>query len=223
MELWLDSINIEAIKHAAGLGVLAGVTTNPVILSRSGEKFERVIEAISESQLGRIAVQVVHREYNDIVKQAKRLVAISDRIVVKIPAVDDGLRAIATLERENIATLATTIFESRQIIMASLCGATYAAPYLSKIQMETGEAFGMLETSQKIIEAYGFKTKMLVAAVKSVEQFVRCAELGLSAVTLPENVYRALFASNKSIASSLDTFDLAWGSNAGMKESPFFA
>jgi TalC/MipB family fructose-6-phosphate aldolase len=223
MEIWLDSIDVKTIRHAAELGVLTGVTTNPTILSRSDQKFEHVVESIAEIQQGKIAIQVVHNEYAAIIKQARRLIGICDRIVVKIPAVDDGLRAIAALEQENIATLGTTIFESRQIVMASLCGATYAAPYLNRIQTTIGGAFEMLEKSQKIIETYKFKTKILAAAVKSVEQFMRCAEVGVSAVTLPDDVYHALFASSTNIASSLKKFDLAWRSNAGMKESPFFA
>ena len=223
MEIWLDSINVNTIRHAAELGVLAGVTTNPTILSRSDQRFEVVVERIMDCQQGKLAIQVVHDEYNAIIRQARRLVGICDRIVIKIPAVGDGLRAIATLEQENIATLATTIFESRQIFMASLCGATYAAPYLNRIEATIGGAFEMLESSQRIVQNYRFKTKILAAAVKSVEQFMHCAELGVSAVTLPDDVYYALFASSRDIASSLEKFDLAWSLNAGMKESPFFA
>ncbi|TAM54247.1 MAG: hypothetical protein EPN57_06385 [Paraburkholderia sp.] len=211
------------IKHASELGILTGVTTNPAILSRSSEKFECVIENLIAFQSGKVAVQVVENEYASIIKQAKKLAAISDRIVVKIPAVDDGLRAIATLEGENIATLATTIFESRQIVMASLCGATYAAPYLNRIEMSTGGAFEISKKSEKIIRTYGFKTRILAAAVKSVEQFMRCAELGVSAVTVSDDIYHALFASNGDIVCSLEKFDLAWASNAGMRESQFFA
>jgi TalC/MipB family fructose-6-phosphate aldolase len=222
MELWLDTINVETIRHAADLGILTGVTTNPAVLSRADQSFEMVIESIAINQPGKIAVQVVRHEYDAIMKQARRLANINDRIVVKIPAVRDGFRAIATLERENVNVLATTIFEPRQIILAALCGATYVAPYLNRIQMATGDAFEIIEKSQRIIEKYGFRTKVLSAAVKSVEQFVRCAELGVSAVTLPDDVYHALFAENESIGSSLRKFDLAWDSNAGMNKSPVF-
>ncbi len=223
MELWLDSINIKTIRHAAELGVLTGVTTNPTILARSDQTFEYVVESIVDNQSGKIAIQVAHTEYDAMIKQAIKLTGISDRIVIKIPAVGDGLRVIAALARENIATVATTIFESRQIVMASACGATYAAPYLNRIQTTTGGAFEVLEKSQRIIETYNFRTKILAAAVKSVEQFMRCAELGVSAVTLPDDVYQALFASSGNIAGSLEKFDLAWNSNAGMNGSPFFA
>jgi TalC/MipB family fructose-6-phosphate aldolase len=223
MQIWLDSIDIATIKHAAGLGILAGVTTNPSILSRSTQHFDQVVGDILDGQPGWLAVQVVEKEYDSIVKQARKLAAISDRIIVKIPAVDDGFRAIATLERENITTLATTIFESRQIVAAALCGASYAAPYVNRIETATGRAFEMLEESQKIIDKYGFKTKILAASFKSVDQFIRCATLGLAAVTLPDNIYRALFASNEHIANSLNQFDSAWVSNAGMNTSRFFA
>lgn len=222
MELWLDSIDIDTIKHAAELGILAGVTTNPTILSRSSSTFEEVIESILHAQSGKLAAQVVQSDYDSIVEQARKLAAISDRIVVKIPAVHDGLRAIAALERENVATLATTIFESRQVVMASLCGATYVAPYLNRIECATGGAFEMLAASQRIIETYGFKTKILAAAVKSVDQFIRCADLGVAAVTLPGDVYQALFASNEHIDGSLDKFNEAWASNARMSESKVF-
>lgn len=223
MKIWLDTIDITTIKHAATLGILAGVTTNPAILSGSAQGFEDVVGDILDSQPGWLAVQVVQADYDSILKQARTLAGMSERIVVKIPAVEDGFRAITALARENIVTLATTIFESRQIVTAALCGATYAAPYLNRIEEVTGRAFEMLQASQKIIETYGFKTQILAAAIKSVDQFVRCATLGIPAVTLPENVYRALFASNENIASSLHRFDVAWASNERMKNSNFFA
>jgi TalC/MipB family fructose-6-phosphate aldolase len=222
MKIWLDSINDVTIKHAADLGILAGVTTNPTILSRSTQDFEYVIGSILDSQPGKLAVQVVQKDYESIVKQAKKLAAISDRIIVKIPAVQDGFRAIATLERDNIATLATTIFESRQIIAAALCGASYAAPYVNRIEVATGQAFEILGESQRIIDAYGLKIKIMAAAIKSVEQFVRCAKLGVPAVTLPDDIYNALFVSNENIVNSLHQFDLAWASNERMRESSFF-
>lgn len=223
MELWLDTIDVVTIRHAAELGILTGVTTNPALLSCANRNFESVIESIADSQSGKIAVQVVQHQYAAIMNQARKIAAINDRIVVKIPAVHDGFKAIAALERENITTLATAIFEPRQIILAALCNATYVAPYLNRIQMATGGAFEIIEKSQNIILKYGFKTKILSAAIKSVEQFTRCAELGVSAVTLPDDVYRALFDSNESITSSLRKFDLAWDANAGMNRSSFFA
>ena len=223
MQIWLDSINVATIKHAANLGILSGVTTNPKILSCSTQNFECVIDNIIDIQSGWLAVQVILADYDSMVKQARKLAAISNRIIVKIPAVHDGFRVIATLEQENIATLATTIFESRQIVTAALCGASYAAPYVNRIEVAGGRAFETLEESQKIIGKYGLKTKILAASIKSVEQFIRCATIGVAAATLPDDVYHALFASNENIADILDQFDKAWASNAHMQGSRFLA
>lgn len=223
MELWLDSINTATVKHAADLGILAGVTTNPSILSQSAHDFEYVIGSILDNQPGKLAVQVVHTDYESIVDQAKKLAAISDRIIVKIPAAEDGFRSIATLERLNIKTLATTIFESRQVITAALCGASYAAPYVNKIEAISGRAFEMLKESQTILDAHNLDMKIMAAAVKSVEQFMLCTKLGIPAVTLPDDVYDSLFVSNEEIAKSLQQFQLAWASNKRMSESGFFA
>jgi TalC/MipB family fructose-6-phosphate aldolase len=211
-----------AIQHGNHLGILTGITTNPAILSRSNKDFEETIYDLLEIQPGLVAVQVTGKTYNEIIKQAHKLASISHRIIIKIPAIHEGFKAISHLERESIRTLATTIFESKQILMAALCGATYAAPYVNRIETATGNAFDMLEESQTIINRHGFRIKIMAAAIKSVEQFVRCAALGINTVTLPSEVYDELFSSNAHIDESLNQFDIAWNSNELLKKSSFF-
>ncbi|MBX9296564.1 transaldolase family protein [Chromobacterium piscinae] len=222
MKIWLDTIDIDAIRKAQAMGVLAGVTTNPSILATSNRDVEAVLGEILDAQSGPLAVQVAARGLDGMLAQARRIAGISPRMVVKIPAAGDGFRAMSILEREGIATLATTIFETRQLALAALAGASYAAPYVNRIELSTGNAFEVLEQSQRLLDAYGYKTSILAAAVKTVDQFLRCAQTGVAAVTLPVAVFQQLHASSEDIEQSLRKFDAAWQSNGLTRDAALF-
>ena len=107
--------------------------------------------------------------------------------------------------------------------MAGMCGASYAAPYINRIETATGNAFEILEESLKIVDSQKLNIKIMAAAIKSNQQFLRCIKLGVPAITLPDDIYHSLFASSESVAESLHQFDLAWASNERMRQSSFFA
>ncbi|WP_047258233.1 transaldolase family protein [Chromobacterium subtsugae] len=222
MKIWLDTIDFDIIRNAQALGVLAGVTTNPAILAAADLPAQTVIETLLDIQDGQVAAQVTRDDLPGMLAQARALARISPRMVIKIPAIRHGFQAIATLEKEGIATLATTIFETRQILMAGMVGASYAAPYVNRIEQSTGNAFAILSESQAILERYRYKTIIMAAAIKSVEQCVRCAQFGIGAATLPSDIYRGLFASNHDIDDSLAKFDAAWAASKFTSGSSLF-
>jgi TalC/MipB family fructose-6-phosphate aldolase len=222
MKLWLDTIDFSLIEDACKLNTLAGVTTNPSILAGSNADPEVIIRKLLDIQPGGVAVQTTETEFSSIVKQARRIAKISERIVIKIPAINDGFRAIAILEKEDIHTLATTIFEVKQIIFSGMLGATYAAPYVGRIESATGNAFQILSEAQSIISKYHYGTKIMAAGIRTPEQFIKCAALGIAAATIPEIVYKELFSSNSDIDSCLEKFNSAWQSNDFTARSTLF-
>lgn len=222
MKLWLDTIDFDLIEDARKLNALAGVTTNPSILAGSNVDPEIIIRKLLDIQPGGVAVQTTETELPLIVKQAHRIAKISERIIIKIPAINDGFRAIAILEKEGIRTLATTIFEVKQIVFSSMVGATYAAPYVGRMETATGNAFQILSEAQNIISKYRYDTKIMAAGIRTPEQFIKCAALGIAAATIPEIVYKELFSSNSDIDSCLEKFNSAWQSNNFTARSSLF-
>lgn len=223
MQIWLDTLDLPTIRHASRLGLLAGVTTNPSILAAASQAPEAVLDNLLDIQPGLVAAQVTVSDPAAQLRQARRLAARSERIVVKIPAVGEGFQTMAALEREGIATLATAIFESRQIALAGLLGVRYAAPYFNRIEQAGMDAAVLLQESQQILQRYGQRTVIMGAAVKSAEQFMQCARAGIGAVTLPAETYRQLFASTPDVDAAQQRFNSAWQGNPLAAASPLFA
>jgi len=222
MQLWMDTIDFDVIEDAARLGILAGVTTNPTILAGSDNEPETVIRKLLDIQPGMVAVQTTETELSLIVKQAYQIAKINKRIIIKIPAINDGFRAIPILEKEGVNTLATTIYETRQIVFASMLGAMYAAPYLDRIESTVGNGFGVLSDAQNILSRAQSRTRIMGAAIVNAKQFSGCAKIGIGAITLPAHVYKELFGSSEHMESSLSAFNSAWTSNDHTSHSHLF-
>lgn len=222
MELWLDTIDFNIIKDASDIGILSGITTNPAILSKANSAPEFIIKQLLEIQSGWVAVQTTETELSAIERQAHRLAKISSRIIIKIPAIHDGLRAISALEKQGIRTLATVIFETRQIILAGMLGATYAAPYLGRIEDATQNSRSIIDDGNKIIRFNQYRTKIMAASIRTPEQFVQCAKADVGAATISSELYRDLFSSNTHIDDSLEKFKNLWLSNDLTSQSKLF-
>ncbi len=222
MEIWLDTCDTKAIAHADRFGVIAGVTTNPTILSQSTHELEQIIFALLEVQKGPVCVQILAEEADEIIKKAITLNAFSSRIIVKIPVTEDGLIAIKALSDKKIPTLATAIFEPRQALMAALAGANYAAPYVGRMFDAGIEAYSSLQTMMNIYKQFNFKTKILAAALRTTEQIIACAEIGIHAVTLKNSLFSQLIADDPLTAESLRGFAEDWEAREH-KKSPLIA
>jgi transaldolase len=189
MEIWLDTINPAAIHQAKQLGMLHGVTTNPTILAKSRSSFEKTLQELLGAQRGPIAVQVIATKADEIILQGERLYDFSQRIVVKIPVTKDGLEAIHHLSKHSIETMATAIFHPNQALLAAKAGASYMAPYFSRMEQGGNNAADHLKTILHMLTHYGLTTKVLVASLKDAEQVKLCGELGVHAITLKEDLF----------------------------------
>jgi len=207
MELWLDTIDFELITKYTNQLSITGITTNPSILAKSSLSARVTIEKLLVLQAGKVAVQVTLNNYPDMFTQAKMLAAIDPRIIIKIPITNDGLYTIHALSKIGIQTMATAIFETSQILLGAMAGATYAAPYLGKIK---GDNFAVLQDMLDIIKVNNYPLKLIVAAIKNKEQIVHATKLGAQAITIPADPFREFMANLNETTDSLMQFDRDW-------------
>lgn len=218
-EFWIDSIDIDVIEDAKNLSVLHGVTTNPTLLSKGAGDPLKIIKQLLEVFDGPLAVQVTTLDYQDMVHQAKSLRQISDRIIVKIPCIQAGYRAMRDLRSLNIPVMATAIYTIRQYILASAYGAQYAAPYFNRMVKYLNEKSGCtVEAYQQTIEtikqmlflSYTRSTKILLAAIDSPEQLDDLLVIGARYATLRSDVYQAWMSDFEKTIIDLSNFQKDW-------------
>lgn len=224
MELWLDTTDEQIIRDASEMGILTGVTTNPSILSNTGKAPEIVLERLLDIQTGYVAAQVTADDLSTMLKQAERLNKLdnNNRVIVKIPASGDGFKAIALLKKYEIKTLATTVFETKQLILSALAGASYIAPYFNRIESACGKALTVLKEMQEIIDVQRYQIKIMAAAIHSSQQYCDCARVGVGAITVPVPVYQELMKTSAHVADSLGKFKEDWNANQETGESALF-
>ena len=210
MEIWLDTCDSQKIIAACRLGIISGITTNPSILARSNENHEKVIERLLDIQDGPVAVQVTADTADEMIKQAQDFQSISERIIVKIPVIQEGIIAMKALVEEGISVMATTLFQLGQALLAALAGADYVAPYVSRIFEEGIEAYADLEMMLKVYKKYQFKTKIIAAALRTSDQIIRCAAMGIPAMTLKSELFSEFTANNHATLNSLTAFKKEW-------------
>lgn len=222
MEIWLDTIDINLIQKAAESNIITGVTTNPSILSQSLHSPEVTLKQLLSIQPGYVAVQVIANDLEGMLRQARNLSRLSDRIIVKIPVTQEGFRAMSILHGENIRTMATAIFTPEQILLSAISKATYAAPYLGRIDESIGNGLDIINTMQTIINTQQFPLKLIAAAIRTTEQVAQSAKIGVGAITLPKDVYMALLSTHKLTEESLDKFSIDWASNPAIMQTCLF-
>lgn len=206
MDIWLDTANIQAIKKAVQCGLLSGVTTNPTIIASSKLDLESLLEGLLDNQEGPVTVQVMSDETEEMVRQGQTLFSFSNRLIVKVPVTKKGLEAIHRLSRQGIPTMATVLFTPQQAFMAAIAGADYIAPYISRLEKTGQDPWAMLASIIRIFNNYRFKTKILGASIKTVEQVMQCTELGLYGVTIKEDLLDQLMEDHALTTQSVQTF-----------------
>lgn len=214
MEIWLDTCDKKAIAAGGRLGILYGVTSNPTILAETKDMPEKIINTVLETQSGPMAVQVIAEDAEEMIHQALALQAISKRIIIKIPVTKQGLSAMQTLTKKGIPVMATAIFEPKQALLAAVAGALYVAPYVGRMFDAGIDAYAALESMVKIFDKQGFQTKILAAALKTTEQVIACAEMGIGAVTLKNSLFLQFVADEALTMDSLNAFSNDWGSRS---------
>jgi TalC/MipB family fructose-6-phosphate aldolase len=205
MEIWIDSIDTSLIVKAKAFGLLKGVTTNPSILKSSSSKLQ-TIETLLEIQQGPITLQVQSFNSEEMIQQGLAYREISDRIIVKIPVIQEGLKAISALKEKAVPVMATVIYNARQYFLAAQAGADYAAPYINAIQDTGIEAEIELSKMCKIKSNYGFKTKILAASIATLEQIDFCLNVGIDAMTLKKEIFEQLIENDPHTIQRVEKF-----------------
>ncbi|SMB86298.1 transaldolase [Desulfonispora thiosulfatigenes DSM 11270] len=192
MELFIDSANLEDIKKAAELGVISGVTTNPTLIAKEGRNFQEVIMEITKLVDGPISAEVIGLTKDQMVKEARELVKIHPNIVIKIPMIAEGLKAIKELSKEGIKTNCTLIFSVNQAILAANAGATYVSPFVGRLEDIGEEGIGLVAKMAHVFEIYDYKTKIIAASIRNPKHVDQVAEVGADIATVPYKVIDAM-------------------------------
>ncbi len=193
MKFFIDTANLDEIKEAASLGILDGVTTNPSLVSKEGRNFRELLDEIVKIVDGPISAEVVSTDYDGIIKEANELAKIHKNIVVKVPLIKEGLKAVKTLTDDGIKTNVTLCFSASQALMAAKAGATYISPFVGRLDDISTDGMGLVYDIVQIYENYGFPTQVLVASIRHPMHLVEAARMGAHVATMPFVVINKLF------------------------------
>jgi len=189
MKFFIDTANLTQIKEANELGILDGVTTNPSLMAKEGIKGHDAVmnhyKIICEMVDGDISAEVIATEFKAIVEEGKKLAAIHPNIVVKVPMIKDGVKAIKWFTDNGIRTNCTLCFSAGQAILAAKAGAAYISPFIGRIDDSGWDGVVLIEQISRIYKLQGFKTKVLAASIRSALHIVKCAEAGADVCTCP--------------------------------------
>lgn len=188
MKFFVDTANIAEIKEAASYGVLDGVTTNPSLVAKEGKEFRSLLKEICSIVPGPVSAEVLATDAQGIVAEGRELAAIAPNIVVKVPLIKEGLKAVKTLSAENIRTNVTLCFSPNQALMAAKAGATYISPFIGRLDDISQEGMQLIEQIVTIYQNYAYETEVLVASVRHPVHVVQAALIGAHVCTMPFKV-----------------------------------
>ena len=188
MKIFIDTANINEIKEAASMGLLDGVTTNPSLVSKEGRKFEDLLKEICSIVDGDISAEVVSTDYNGMMREARELAKIDDKIVIKVPLIKEGLKAVKSLKAEGIRTNVTLCFSPNQALLAAKAGAYLLSPFVGRLDDISTDGMELISQILTIYHNYNFDTQVLVASVRHPMHVVQAALMGAHVATIPYNV-----------------------------------
>lgn len=210
MKFFIDTADLDEIKEANDLGVLDGVTTNPSLCAKIGvADFEGHIAKICNLVDGDVSAEVVSTEYDEIMTEARHLAKIAENVVVKVPLIKDGIKAIKTLSDEGIRTNCTLCFSATQALIAAKAGATYISPFIGRLDDISNDGMQLIEDVVTIYDNYGFETEVLAASIRHPMHVLESARLGADVATMPLNVIEQLLHHPKT-DSGLERFLDDW-------------
>ena len=193
MKFFIDTASVNEIREAASLGILDGVTTNPSLVSKEGKDFRKLLDEILEIVDGPVSAEVIATDYEGILKEAREYSSIHKNIVVKVPLIKEGLKAVKTLSNENIKTNVTLCFSPTQALLAAKAGATYVSPFIGRLDDISTNGMELIEQVVQIYRNYGYETQVLVASVRHPLHVVEAALIGADVCTIPFAVINKLF------------------------------
>ncbi len=188
MKIFIDTANVHHIKDAMDMGIIDGVTTNPTLVSKEGRPFLELVKEICALVDGPISVEAVSQNYNEIVKEARHLAKISKNVVVKVPLVREGLKAVKVLNKEKIQTNVTLCFSAPQALLAAKAGATYVSPFVGRLDDIGHVGMDLIRDIRRIYDNYGIRTQIIVASIRNPLHVIEAAMAGADCATIPYDV-----------------------------------
>jgi transaldolase len=196
MKFFIDTANLSDIKEANSLGILDGVTTNPSLMAKEGiSGYDQVMKhylTICEIVDGPVSAEVIATDYEGMIKEGEELAALHKNIVVKIPMIPEGIKAIKYFSSKGIRTNCTLIFSAGQALLAAKAGATYISPFLGRLDDISTSGIRLIEQIRIIYQNYSFSTEILAASVRHPMHIIECAEIGADVMTGPLSAIKAL-------------------------------
>ncbi|WP_428268453.1 fructose-6-phosphate aldolase [Haliangium sp.] len=192
MKFFIDTADIGEIREAAAMGLIDGVTTNPSLVAKTGRKFRDVLLEICDVVKGPVSAEVVSTTADEMMKEARELAGLRPNIVVKIPLIAEGLKAVRTCAEEGIRTNVTLCFSATQALLAAKAGATYISPFVGRVDDISSEGMQIIADILQIYRNYDFDTEVLVASVRHPVHVLDAARLGAHVATVPHKVIMQL-------------------------------
>ena len=188
MKLFIDTANINEIKHTYELGIIDGVTTNPSLIAKEGRDFKQTVKEITEIVDGPISAEVISLESEKMIEEALELAKIHKNIVIKIPMCAEGLKAVKFLTQKKIKTNVTLIFSAQQALLAAKAGATYVSPFLGRLDDIGQEGLILIEEIVSLFGAQNLETQIICASIRNPIHVVKCGQLGADIATVPYKI-----------------------------------
>lgn len=189
MKFFIDTANLDQIREAQDLGILDGVTTNPSLMAKEGISGKEAINQhyidICNISDGDVSAEVLSTTYEEMIKEGEELAALHERIVVKIPMIKDGIKAIKYFSDKGIRTNCTLIFSAGQALLAAKAGATYVSPFLGRLDDISVDGLNLIEEIRVIYDNYLFETEILAASIRNPMHIINCAKIGADVITSP--------------------------------------
>ncbi|MFZ0448692.1 MAG: fructose-6-phosphate aldolase [Desulfatiglandaceae bacterium] len=192
MKFFIDTANIDEIKKANELGMVDGVTTNPSLVAKEGREFRELLAEICSIVNGPVSAEVVSVEAEGMLREARDLAGIADNIVVKVPLIEEGLKAARVLSKEGIKTNVTLCFSPVQALLAAKAGATYVSPFVGRLDDISQVGMELVDQIVTIYDNYGFETEVIVASIRNPTHVLDAALMGADIATLPYKVISQL-------------------------------
>lgn len=215
MRIFIDSANVEEVRQANELGVISGITTNPSLIAKEGKDFiatiKEMITIVGDLPL---SAEVVSLKADEMVEQGKRLAALGEGIVVKVPMCEEGLKATNQLTKAGIKTNVTLIFSSTQALLASRAGATYVSPFIGRLDDINQIGMNLIQEVSGIFQVHGLETQIISASVRHTAHVIEAATLGAHIATLPFKVIKQMMyhpLTDAGIAKFMEDWDQAQG------------
>lgn len=196
MKFFIDTANLEQINEAQQLGILDGVTTNPSLMAKEGITGEKnILEhylKICKIVDGDVSAEVISVDFDSIIKEGEVLAKLNNQIVIKVPMIEDGIKAIRYFSDKGLKTNCTLVFSSGQALLAAKAGATYVSPFIGRLDDVSTDGLNLISEIREIYDNYGYKTQILAASIRHTMHIIDCAKIGADVITSPISAIKGL-------------------------------